>query len=725
MIRRLQLKGLVSFGESESVVEFGHGKNVIVGENATGKSALLIAIELGFLGSVGGRNLSEVINDDVEEGEVTIDFIHPGSGAELRLYRRIRRNRGGEDDQASQTEVRLENLVTGETIAERPTEVDKALQKLGIDKNVFSTLVLIRQGEIDRILRPSSEQRDTLNKLLGIADLEQAYHEIGGSRGGQPAGILREIDHKKSILMTQKQEKEHIAADALVAQDRLRQLRSDAAILTGDREKLVNALSESQIMWKAVQPILERLEIADHAVQLASAVCEQQQGRLSATISQIERRIGSTDRDRRDFSSLLTHDLLSKAATVKRVLKQRLDEIENRRSDLQVLGDERSKLEVSISAISTGIAIRMNSIGEAKARIRRVVEFLEGRRGQPEIVCDLCGSRLDESHYQAHLLGMQSVLENEEGLVSSDRKELEKIQGRRLIVQQAIDKIESMALEKEALQSLLVPLETDETTVRQGDNERRSLESMINDIIRDGESLLGQIVSLEELRTKANGLKTDMSTIPVRIEGIEKEVRAAESQIGSLEQQIQTMLEAKKDAEILQKRVQEYEARMNLLTTEIRPSLRDIQPIIRRIFLNRVNGRAMEYFNRFYANASKYKRTDIGRIWVDNDYHFWAERLGHTKSCSRLSGGQSIVVSLSFLFAFLDELGGALGFLLLDEPSNHLDQKRIEELINAFQELQNVPQLIIVDHREELAQSADRTYRATLREGFSYIEQVA
>lgn len=82
------------------------------------------------------------------------------------------------------------------------------------------------------------------------------------------------------------------------------------------------------------------------------------------------------------------------------------------------------------------------------------------------------------------------------------------------------------------------------------------------------------------------------------------------------------------------------------------------------------------------------------------------------------------MVSLSFLFAFLDELGGGLGFLLLDEPSNHLDQKRIEELVGVLQELQNVPQLIVVDHREELAQGADVRYRVVLEDGFSRIEQI-
>ena len=122
------------------------------------------------------------------------------------------------------------------------------------------------------------------------------------------------------------------------------------------------------------------------------------------------------------------------------------------------------------------------------------------------------------------------------------------------------------------------------------------------------------------MKEKADDLRTNISTIPIRVESIENEVEASKSQIGNLEQQIQTMLESKKEAGILGEKAQQYEDKMHILGTEIRPSLRDIQPVIRRIFLDRVNHRALEYFSRLYASESKYKRTDISRIWVDNDY---------------------------------------------------------------------------------------------------------
>jgi DNA repair exonuclease SbcCD ATPase subunit len=73
----------------------------------------------------------------------------------------------------------------------------------------------------------------------------------------------------------------------------------------------------------------------------------------------------------------------------------------------------------------------------------------------------------------------------------------------------------------------------------------------------------------------------------------------------------------------------------------------------------------------------------------------------------------------------LDELGSSLGFLLLDEPSNHLDNKRVEELIEVLKGLQNVPQLVVVDHKQELIDTADIKYDVFLENGFSQIRRIA
>jgi len=53
-----------------------------------------------------------------------------------------------------------------------------------------------------------------------------------------------------------------------------------------------------------------------------------------------------------------------------------------------------------------------------------------------------------------------------------------------------------------------------------------------------------------------------------------------------------------------------------------------------------------------------------------------------------------------------------LGFMILDEPTIHLDSQRRSELLNVIKESTNaVPQIIVVTHDEEVLRIADYVIR--------------
>lgn len=62
----------------------------------------------------------------------------------------------------------------------------------------------------------------------------------------------------------------------------------------------------------------------------------------------------------------------------------------------------------------------------------------------------------------------------------------------------------------------------------------------------------------------------------------------------------------------------------------------------------------------------------------------------------------------------LSEVLSELDFLILDEPTTHLDENRRKELVNVLENLKRVPQLIIVDHHPELLKVADTRFQVTL-----------
>jgi exonuclease SbcC len=79
---------------------------------------------------------------------------------------------------------------------------------------------------------------------------------------------------------------------------------------------------------------------------------------------------------------------------------------------------------------------------------------------------------------------------------------------------------------------------------------------------------------------------------------------------------------------------------------------------------------------------------------------------------------------MAFLLA-LSEVLSQLDFLILDEPTTHLDESRRTELVTVLENLRRVPQLIIVDHHSELLEAADTRFHISLTpEGWSQIRQV-
>jgi exonuclease SbcC len=164
--------------------------------------------------------------------------------------------------------------------------------------------------------------------------------------------------------------------------------------------------------------------------------------------------------------------------------------------------------------------------------------------------------------------------------------------------------------------------------------------------------------------------------------------------------------EAKKRLEKLEPEIRLDESKISLLQT-IRTSLRQIQPVVRRNFVSRITQSANDYLKRLYGGA------EIENFELTEDYQFIVTRTGHKRRASRLSGGQQVLASMAFLLA-LSEVLSQLDFLILDEPTTHLDENRRKELVTVLENLRRVPQLIIVDHHPELLEAADTRFRVSL-----------
>lgn len=172
--RKIQVKGFRAFSEP-CVFDFDHSVVLIFGENGTGKSSLLNAIEFGLYGEI--ENLhgeeftltkDEIINDFAPKREASIELSIVGSeGTEYTINRTKRPGERGSILFVRVNDVELE----GKSAQMR---IDQLVSSLDFHSSVY-----LRQGLLnDIVLGGPRDRARAIDSLIGIEDLNEILESI-------------------------------------------------------------------------------------------------------------------------------------------------------------------------------------------------------------------------------------------------------------------------------------------------------------------------------------------------------------------------------------------------------------------------------------------------------------------------------------------------------------------------------------------------------------------
>jgi DNA repair exonuclease SbcCD ATPase subunit len=155
---------------------FDKGSTAIVGPNGSGKTSILEAIEFALFRLVTRKEkkvpkMEELINHRGKRARVELEFIAP---INRRTYRIIRTIHPGE------TNADLFEGKNRDPVTSGVTRVDKHIVDLiGMDRNAFSALTYVRQGEIDRLSRLAPKGRRTdLYRMMGLSVYDKESSKV-------------------------------------------------------------------------------------------------------------------------------------------------------------------------------------------------------------------------------------------------------------------------------------------------------------------------------------------------------------------------------------------------------------------------------------------------------------------------------------------------------------------------------------------------------------------
>ena len=499
-------------------VSLTDGVTVIVGENGSGKSTILEAINFAlFKGNRRSVLLDDLIRRGTAMASVSIIFHENG-----RRYRVERKRAVGRAAGSSLYEIKANGEET--LIAKGEAEVTREIERiLGMNSEVFTSAVYIRQGEIDALLSiEPSEKKKLIGKLLGAEALERAHNEMREIVGeferrkaalegveSELAEIREEVERKRA----EAEELRHVLEEAQQAKRKavqaLRKIEGEISAaeegvrLVQRRKLLEGELSHIREMLDRLEHYTARLEAVREKgerykeIERRIAELREKEKRLSVISALISARRKEKERLERELAGMESHirELLRAASRVLGFSGEPTPEsaskkLEERISELQ--GEQRRIREEMEKATREAAKLR----GAAKEAEKSLRELMSAKGN-----CPVCLSPLDEERKEKLARELRRRVEESLRRAEAIERELEDLRTELSYVEKRLAEanriegelsaIASKRAEMERLKERAVELEEE---IRKLEEERRRLEPLargIADLEREKEELEG------------------------------------------------------------------------------------------------------------------------------------------------------------------------------------------------------------------------------------------
>ena len=388
-----------------------NGIFLITGPTGSGKTTIFDAIKYALYGVASGEDRKNISNfSDFANLEspstVTFEFLHRGVKYRIERissYQVSKKDKTPETDKKTLTQkttVNFYQLIDGEEklLASNATKVNEEVQNLlGIDKNQFSQIVMIAQGDFSKILTANGSDREKLLRNIfnteiyqqlqerlktntsqlekeheiNLATAKNALQEINLNDQEQSDKVLEYLNNEKTILSHLDEIHTFIEEQNSALNEEAQSLDSKTIKLSNRKDALTGYLSQLE----SNQKIKDQISACNEYLDLHKPILDQKESaylkakkneseieRLHSDIPKLENKIGRYDSASKQVESieleiskldsqLLEHkqqiELLDKKSTETQTLqnklkekKQRLEENTNKLTEIDRLISE-------------------------------------------------------------------------------------------------------------------------------------------------------------------------------------------------------------------------------------------------------------------------------------------------------------------------------------------------------------------------------------------------
>ena len=652
-------------------LDFSADATVFVGQNGAGKSSIIDAITFSLFGTHMRKNNKSLIRRGANKSLVKVDF--SANGKNYRTVRQV-------DAKGTLTAQFLEKngeefipIAEGERKQFGESMTEEVEKVLGINFEKLKIASIVQQGELNAIIKAKPKEfKELLNTIIGIDRLDIAVQTM--------KEVVKEF--RKSI------QDKHGFDDTQIEslENKMNEFEKE---ITDSRPKMKKLDEEKKVRELDIVKIEQEIE-KDSTKEIQLRELENQKEELVSyakdTIKKIQREVMEEERKVSECKGCFS--------------------IVNKKEELK---KEISKLDKELRIITK----ELDDSEKKKIRFEEQEEFahrLELKDGK----CPVCDSKVDhlnplfqKEHLEEEIKNLEKkILENQEkqieleNLIEEKNGELReaenadiKLKTHNISTEIELEKIAETIKEKiKKIKDIPITINTGQLLEASAiDSHAKMKYEKILQIEKDTsgfnqEEFLAKKRNLTENRDRLRQIDQEFGAISNRIENAEQQLEKNKTVLDELDKVRKYVLEL----ENMQKNVYSIDG--------------PVAKSLRSWALEVISEKASEYLEKLNTKIQRISLSQKTR-----DVNITCYSRATMLELESLSGGEQVSIALSLRLGMAHLLGSSnLNFMILDEPTTHLDSERRKSLVGVLSQLANIRgdkssmQFIIISHDAEI-----------------------
>jgi DNA repair protein SbcC/Rad50 len=689
MIKAVDLENFISHKMTR--IAFDRGITIFIGNNGSGKSSVIDAITFALYGQHTRKANKNLVRRGSDSASVNVR-LSVGSKV-YEAHRRLGSN--GQSLYAMFDEVLdSENIVSSTIVSGERKQFGDSMSGevakiLGIDYKKLRIAAIVQQGELSSIIDSQPREfKELLNSLIGIDRLDNAYLTMN-----EVISAFRERLRADNEGLDDKQ----IGSIKTAINAQMIELRDAEGQFLGLGDRKDSLKEELHLTEKEIQR-MEPLILQSRELQATE----------DSVINYINGKRGSLAQE---IAKLERH--LDEARNALKLISDK----ESVEINLQMIGSELEDLELSIEH-NENESGRLKGILECAKRI----EFKKDGR------CPVCGSPV---HVEIQKIFDNCNIESEIRKKNNERKEMsiekaglkkekEMMDEKRKKIESAEKFLSSTSIEGfRSVRDLEVELQRKRndldnvSAIVDRANDPRRLEidefssSLVKKIIKLREQIEGlNIQEYTDSKLRRSRLSTELLEVNAKLGAAGAVISGCLNRINASNK---ILLELESASELLS----------NLENIRSQVFNRDgpVASSLRIWALRILSLKASEYLSMFRTGISRIELAEKAREVQIVCYGSFGGI-----DMNSLSGGEKVAVALALRLAIAQMMSSnKLDFIVLDEPTTHLDVEKRKSLVriisDSFREgLGPLSQIIVITHDAEIFEDSEveGVYRFTM-----------